>query len=147
MLTNNSAEHEAWRAMVEEVAMEECKNKTEKGFFGFLKTLDKELEALGESNCPGSVVEEISKFGAKLENLKTIAERMLENGDYFDETIREAIEILTGEINQISSMTERAKDVSKNVDEYPTEYLREYQTLKTPFLNGLDDLKNASEKF
>lgn len=153
LLTKDSAEHEAWVAMVEQAAMEECKNKTEKGFFGFLKTLGKEigvgkeLDALIGRNCPGRVEEEISKFGAELEKLKTIAERMLKSGDNFDETIMEAIEILTGEINQISSMTERAKDVSKNIDESPDEYLREYQTIATDFINGLDDLKNAADKF
>merc|ERR1711879_973078 len=78
---------------------------------------------------------------------ETNTERILESGQYFDETILEAIEILAGEIDQINLMTERAKDVSKNIDESPDEYLREYQTIATDFINGLDDLKNASDKF
>ena len=72
---------------------------------------------------------------------------MLESGQYFDETIMEAIEILAGKIEQINSMNERVKDFSKNIDESPDEYLREYQTIATDFINGLDDLKNASDKF
>jgi len=156
MLANDSAEHKAWVDMVAQTATEACKSKTEKGFFGFLKDIDKEIRKIGidagiddaiEKNCPDHVEDEISKFGAELENLQTITERMLERGDNFVETIKEAIESLTGEIEQINSMTEDAKDVSKNIDNYPTEYLREYQTIQTTFLSGLDDLKTASEKF
>jgi len=152
LLTEDSSEHKTWVATVQQAAMEECKNETDKGFFGILKNKDEEilgldLDDLLESNCPGRVENEISKFEAELQNLKTITERMLESGKYFDETIMEAIEILAGEIDQINSMTERAKDVSKNIDESPDEYLREYQTIATDFINGLDDLKNALDKF
>merc|ERR1712158_128611 len=114
--------------MVVQAATEACKIETEKGFLGILKNIDKEigidtgLDDLIESNCPAYVEDEISKFEAELENLKTIAERMLESGNNFDETMKEAIEIRTGEIEQINSMTEIARDVSKNIDEYPDEY-------------------------
>merc|ERR1719410_1063776 len=106
--------------MVREAAMEACKNETKKGFFSrgvkYISKaigLGKEIDALIESKCPDRVEDEISKFGAELEKLKTLTERMLESGNNFDETIMEAIEILAGEIDQINSMTERAKDVSK----------------------------------
>jgi len=156
MLAKDSDDHRVWVETVTKAVTEACNNQTDKRFFGFVKVLDKEISKIGidtglddliERNCPARVEDEISKFEAELENLKTISERMLESGDNFDETIKEAIEILTGKIEQINSMTERAKDVSKNIDEYPNEYLREYQTIGTDFINGLDDLKNASEKF
>jgi len=147
MLTTYSLEHKAWRAMVNQA----CKNETNTGFLGFLKKIDTaigfELDPFIEFDCPDRVKNEISKFGAELKKVKTITERILESGNNFDETIMEAMEILTGEIDQINSMTERAKDVSKNIDESPDEYLREYQTIATDFINGLDDLKNASDKF
>jgi len=151
MLAKDSDDHRVWVATVTKAVTEACKNQTDKRVFGFLKKVDKEiglgLDNLIERNCPARVEDEISKFEAELKNLKTIAERMLESGDNFDETMKEAIEILTGEIDQISSRTEIARDVSKNIDEYPEEYLREYQTVGADFINGLDDLKNASEKF
>jgi len=156
MLIKDSADHKAWVETVTKEAMEACKNKTENGFLGFLKDINKEISKVGidigidnaiERDCPAIAEAKISEFEAELENQKTITERMLKSGDNFDETIKEAIEILAGEIEQISRRTERVEDVSKNIDTYPEEYLRKFQTLGTNFLNGLDDLKKVSEKF
>jgi len=157
MLIKDSADHKAWVETVTKEVMEACKNKTENGFLGFLKDINKEIVSnvgvdIGidnaiERDCPANAEDKISEFEAELENQKTITERMLESGDNFDETIKEAIKILAGEIKQISRRTERVEDVSKNIDKYPEEYLRKFQTLGTNFLNGLDDLKKVSEKF
>jgi len=157
MLIKDSADHKAWVETVTKEAMEACKNKTENGFLGFLKDINKKIVSkvgvdIGidnaiERDCPAIAEAKTSEFEAELENLKTITERMLESGDNFDKTIKEAIEILAGEIEQISRRTERVEDVSKNIDTYPEEYLRKFQTLGTNFLNGLDDLKKVSEKF
>jgi len=140
MLTKDSADHRAWVATVTEAVTKACNNQTENSFF---EQLDQDIDR----NCTAHVEAEIVDFEAELKNLKEITEKMLESGKYFDETIQEAIEILTREIKQISSRTEIAKDVGKNIEEYPTEYLREYQTIGTRIINGLDDLKNASDKF
>merc|ERR1711879_995930 len=145
MLIKDSVDHKAWVETVSKETMEACKNKTENGFWGFLKDIG--IDNAIERDCPAIAEAKISEFEAELENLKTITERMLESGDNFDKTIKEAIEILAGEIEQISRRTERVEDVSKNIDKYPEEYLRKFQTLGTNFLNGLDDLKKVSEKF
>ena len=150
MLTN-VADQRAWEKRVKQAATEACKGKTDEGFLGFLKNLDKKiglgLDNLIEHNCPAYVEAEISKFEAELRNLKTITETMLESGDIFYETIQEAVEILAGEIEQIGMRTETAGDIRKNVDNNPDEFLEEYQTVETAFTSGLEDLKIASEKF
>merc|ERR1719219_2931016 len=35
----------------------------------------------------------------------------------------------------------------KTIDDYPVEYLRKYESIRNIFISGLDDLKNAADKF
>ena len=90
---------------------------------------------------------EIAKYGATLEKLKTITDRMLESGFNFDQTINEAIDILIEEIDLINKWANRAEVVNKNIDKYPIEYLRKYKSIRTVFINGLDNLKIVAEQF
>jgi len=158
MLSKDSAEYKAWvTKMVRESykdklftlvvlgETEVCKQEIERFFHSV--ELGQNLGLGWTGNCSASFEDEIYVFEEKLENMKTILERMLESGENFDETIQEAMEILTGEIKQIRSRIETADDVSKNIDKYPKDYLKEYQNLATDFLIGLDDLENSSEKF
>jgi len=89
----------------------------------------------------------IQKYRAEFEKMKVITERMLESGRNFDKAINVAIGILTKEIDLITIWNKSAKTVSKNIDEYSVEFLKEYKSLRTVFINGLDDLKNATENF
>jgi len=81
------------------------------------------------------------------ENLKTITERMLESGNNFDQAIKVAIRILTKEIELITVWNKSAKVVSKNIDEYPAEFLKKYKSVRNIFISGLDDLNDAAENF
>jgi len=72
---------------------------------------------------------------------------MLESGYDFDKNINAAIEILTEEIDQINNWANSAEVVNKNIDKYPQQYLKKYKSIRTVFINGLDDLNNAAEQF
>merc|ERR1712066_184618 len=83
----------------------------------------------------------------ELGNLKAISDKMLESGNNFEKTIKVGIALLNKEIELILIWNKSAKTVSKNIDEYPVEFLREFKSLRTVFINGFDDLKNAADKF
>jgi len=108
------------------------------GILGFMKKLDNLFGLL-----PGiaDIIESRSL------ELKTITERMLESGNDFDQAIKVAIGILTEEIELITVWNKSAKVVSKNIDEYPAEFLKKYKSVRNIFISGLDDLKNAADEF
>jgi len=64
-----------------------------------------------------------------------------------DKRIKEANDILNEEIDMISIWNKSARVVGKNIDDYPAEILMELKSVKTIFINGLDDLKNVAEQF
>merc|ERR1712165_287431 len=90
---------------------------------------------------------EIAKYSAKLETLKSITDRMLESGGKFDQTITEAITILTDEIELINKWTNSAEVVNRNIDKYPLAYLKKYKSIRNAFVDGLDDLSTAAQDF
>merc|ERR1712066_806297 len=96
--------------------------------------------------CTASVHASIDP-SVEYENLKTITERMLESGNNFDQAIKVAIRILTKEIELITVWNKSAKVVSKNIDEYPAEFLKKYKSVRNIFISGLDDLNDAAENF
>ena len=51
------------------------------------------------------------------------------------------------ELKVINEWANSAELVSKNIDEYSEEYLRKYETIRTVFKIGLDDLKSVAQKF
>jgi len=89
----------------------------------------------------------IKLYGKELEELKEITYSMLSSGKYFDKTINAAIDQLTEEIELIDNWATSADVVRKNIDKYPQEFLRKYQSIRTVFRNGLDDLRGNAEKF
>ena len=72
---------------------------------------------------------------------------MLEKGRKLTDDIDEAIVILTDEIELINEWANSAENVKRNIDKYPQKYLRKYISIRTIFINGLDDLSNVAEKF
>ena len=90
---------------------------------------------------------EIVKYGATLYKLKMITDRMLESGNNFDQSIKQAITVLTEEIDLINNWANSAEVVSKNIEKYPQEYLTKYISIRTVFINGLNDLNNSAEQF
>jgi len=161
MLNRNSAEYHAWVKIVTEVETEVCQNRskdTDNRFKQFVKNAEnavkeviKTVDVLKVINteplCLDSVNEKVSDFGAELEKLKGITEGTLEKTKHFAENIMKAIDILTGETDHFETWTEDVKDVRQIIENHSKEYLREYETIGTSFIAGIDDLKVASEKF
>merc|ERR1712004_376609 len=105
------------------------------------------VNAIISASTAAGIEAEIAKYGATLEKLKTITGKMLESGYDFDKNINAAIEILTEEIDLINNWANSAEVVNKNIDKYPQQYLKKYKSIRTVFINGLDDLNNATEQF
>ena len=103
--------------------------------------------AAASISTTATIETEIAKYSAKLEKLKSITDRMLESGGKFDKTITEAIVILTDEIELINNWTNSAEIVNRNIDKYPQEYLKKYKSIRSIFVNGLDDLSTAAQDF
>jgi len=95
----------------------------------------------------GATEAEIAKYSAQLTHMKSITDRMLESGGKFDKTITEAIAILTDEIELINKWTNSAEKVNRNIDKYPLAYLKKYKSIRTAFVDGLDDLSTAAQDF
>jgi len=83
----------------------------------------------------------------KLERFQVITSTMMKSGDYFDRTVKEAMVILNDEIDLIDRWTNSAKKVKRNINKYPTEYLKKYDSVRDNFIRGLDDLKSSAEEF
>merc|ERR1711992_55844 len=150
----------AWRKTVTKVETEVCQNKSKdindrvnqflkdtENFFTGTKDEDIRKFINREQECLDRVPEKVSAFEAELEKLQGITGGTLEKTKHFDENIMKAIDILTGEIDHFEIRTEKVKDISQNIDNYPEEYLGEFLTIKTAFITGIDDLKKASENF
>ena len=150
MLDEDSAEYEEW------------KTKMRGGVYGTIGTtttacIIADLSgALGIcsgvnlliSSVAGVVAEsKIDDYEATLEKLKTITQKMLENGNMFDQTINEAIDIFNKEIELINKWTNSAEVVNKNIDKYPLPILKKYRSIRPLFVKGLDDLENAAKDF
>merc|ERR1711992_220754 len=151
----------AWRKTVTLVEKEVCQNKSKdihdrvnqflKDAENFFKpgTKDEDIRKVidTEQLCLDRVPEKVSSFEAELKKLKGINEGTLEKTKHFDENIMNAIDMLTGEIDHFDIWTEKVKDISQNIDNHTKEYVGEFLTIKTAFITGIDDLKQASEKF
>jgi len=103
--------------------------------------------AVGSISASAGLETEIAKYSAKLETLKLITDRMLESGGKFDQTITEAITILTDEIELINKWTNSAEVVNRNIDKYPQKFLEKYKAIRNIFVDGLDDLSNSAQDF
>jgi len=151
----------AWRKTVTEVETEVCQNKSKdindrvnqflKDAENFFKpgTKDEDIRKVinTEQLCLDRVPDKVSAFEAELEKLQGITGGTLEKTKHFDENIMKAIDVLTGEIDRFDILTEKVKDISQTIDNYPEEYVGEFLTIKTAFITGIDDLKKASENF
>jgi len=71
----------------------------------------------------------------------------VETGQNFDRAIKAANQFLNDEIDQISTWTQRVKIVHRNIDNSPIEILSLLEPVRNAFMVGLDELKNAADKF
>jgi len=163
MLDESTAEYKAWTTDLR-VAINGTIGETPTGckianYFGALRicsSISDAFSGIFASTTEDAVTEAAAKLAAlteariveytkMLEKSKTNTEKMMKSGDDFDKTIEDAIGILTNEIEKIESWTNSADFV--NIDEYPKEYLTKYISIRTTFVNGLDDLKNSADEF
>jgi len=150
MVTKDSAEYEAWTTNLRGGTYGTIGATTTGLIFADI------FGCLGICSAVGGVVSistvagvevAIAEYAAQLEKLKKITDRMLESGEQFDTTIQEAIGILTEEIELINNWTNSAEVVNRNIDKYPKEYLKKYISIRTIFVNGLDDLQKSAKDF
>merc|ERR1712062_511549 len=85
----------------------------------------------------------IERYNAKLEKLKEFTDSMLESGDSFEETIDNAMRILTEKIEKIAMSTESANLVSENKETF----LTKFQDISSDLTTELDGLKKSAETF
>merc|ERR1712241_135085 len=161
MLNRDSYEYKDWVKIVTEVETEVCQNRSKdsenrlnqfwKDAGNYVKEAIKKVDVLKVINtgplCLDSVDEKVSDFEAELEKLKGITEGTLKKTKHFVEDIKKAIDSLTGEIYHFDIWTEDVMDVSQTIDKNTEEYLREYKTIGTDFIAGIDVFKLASEEF
>merc|ERR1712062_897609 len=85
----------------------------------------------------------IERYNAKLRKLKEFIDSMLESGNNFEETIDNAMGILTEKIAKIARSTESANLVSENKETF----LTKFQDISSDLTTELDDLKKSAETF
>merc|ERR1711953_861270 len=81
------------------------------------------------------------------ENLERMSEKLTERAEILYKDINEAIGIMDDEIELIDKWANSAEKMEKNIDDFPEESLREYESSRFVFKLGLDDLKKAAEHF
>merc|ERR1712203_977923 len=151
MLTEDSDDQQVWEATVTAAVREPCEKRNMKIMEKKnIKRMEEENEnkKMKMENC--STIDartEIADFEAEVKDLKTTTDNILKSGTNFNETIEEAIEILTNKIELISTKTKSAGKVSENINQYPEESLKKFEAIRMDFINGLDDLNSAAEQF
>jgi len=150
MVNKNSAEYNAWteklRASIYTTIAGTTVGCIVADALGALGICSAVNAAISGTTAAG-IEAEIVKYGATLNKLKKITDRMLESGNNFDQSIKQAIDILTGEIDLINNWANSAEVVSKNIEKYPQQYLTKYISIRTVFINGLNDLNKSAEEF
>merc|ERR1712079_188181 len=164
MLTEDSSLHRAWvanvRAVVREELVRKFKDEIEAHYKSIYEsvtdpmiranikaTLEAEKDASIEravapieAKIEPDIEAAINKYSTKLEKLKTMTERMIKSGNNFDKAI------LADEILQIAMSNESGHVISRNIDTYSQVFLREYQDIKTDFINELDDITRKAQR-
>jgi len=78
---------------------------------------------------------------------RSVFEDLPEGAFFLKYEIDFAINKITVQIDQINNWADSAEDVSENIEDYPAQFLRKYQTIKNVFKIRLHDLKNVTEQF
>jgi len=93
-------------------------------------------------------LETFKLFESNVEKLQRISDNMLESINNFEKAIKRASDILVMETDLAGEWNQNAEIVDTNIEEYGTEeYLREFETFRGIFIDGLVALKNSAEAF
>lgn len=151
MLTEESDDQQVWEATVTAAVREPCEKRNmeimEKKNIKMMEEENENMKMKMENCSTIDATTEIADFEAELKDLKMTTDNILKSGTNFNETIEEAIEILTNKIELISTKTKSAGKVSENIQQYPEESLEKFEAIRMDFLIGLDGLNNAAEQF
>merc|ERR1712038_1666492 len=96
-----------------------------------------------EERVKANIEAAIKRYNDKLENLKKLTDSILESGENFEETIDNAMNILTEKIAKITLSTESANLVSENKGKF----LAKYEDISSDLTTELDDMKKSAETF
>ena len=99
------------------------------------------------ASVAGVVESDLSRYRGELEFFKTISKDMMESSDKINKKVKEAINMFNTEIQMIDAWVNSVNIVSKNIDEFPVEYLCKYASIRTIFMSGLIDLENSASNF
>jgi len=135
MLDEDTAEYEAWRSKAEKRKIA-CIIADVFGLLGLCSGIN-HLVHRGT----------MEKYTKMLEMLEGTTSRMMKSGEDFDITIKNAMTIVNSEIELIDKWSNNAEIVKKNIDKYPKESLKKYNSIRTIFVTGLDDLQKSAEEF
>merc|ERR1712018_330993 len=109
------------------------------------------------------MLETKEKLVGAQKSYRSVFEDLPEGAFFLKYEIDFAINKITVQIDQINNWADSAEDVSENIEDYPAQFLRkyqtgwfliqqkginkQYQTLKDVFKIRLHDLKNVTEQF
>merc|ERR1711953_468166 len=68
-------------------------------------------------------------------------------GRILNQDIDVAIDLIAENLDQVNTWADSAEDVSENIEDYPTEYLEKYESIREAFKTGFVDLKKVAEQF
>ena len=151
MLTEDSDDQQVWEATVTAAVREPCKKRNmkimEKKNIKMMEEENENMKMKMENCSTIDATTEIADFEAELKDLKTTTDNILKSGTNFNETIEEAIKILTNKIELISTKTKSAGKVRENINQYPEESLKKFEAIRRDFIDGLDNLNIAAKEY
>merc|ERR1712062_538277 len=89
----------------------------------------------------------LEKSRAELAVLESKTDRLLDKTKILNRDIKEAIIVLSKEIELINDWVIKAEQVKNNIDVYSAKYLEKMKIIKDIFIQGLDDLKDAAQNY
>merc|ERR1712062_861362 len=131
----NEIAEENEMAEIEIVEVKKLNDGTHSAYAAGINAIEERVKAQTEAA--------IERYNAKLGKLKEFIDSMLESGNNFEETIDNAMGILTEKIAKIAMSTESANLVSENKETF----LTKFQDISSDLTTELDDLKKSAETF
>merc|ERR1712062_183009 len=89
----------------------------------------------------------LEKSRAELAVLESKTDRSLDKTKILNRDIKEAIIVLSKEIELINDWVIKAEQVKNNIDVYSAKFLEKMKIIKDIFIQGLDDLKDAAQNY
>ena len=152
LLDTESEEHKTWEAKVRVFTYSTTIPTTVGSFiaadvFGCLGICSTIGNLIVISSTVATTEGIIATYTADLEKFEALTGDMLASGEKIDETMKEGIAFLSEEIDVLNRWSNNVDTMSKNIDSYPQEYLKKIKSIRTVFINGLNDLQTTASEF